>query len=179
MRATDTPKEIQVSAANDRADEAQRRIDSVLNDVFSNIEPGDEGDGDNWFVAGLHSPDMPEGGLLTFTSMPFMESVGAAMLLRMAFATKLEQQAQLFHALGFSDDHVGVLVSVETYRRHYMPETAPAQVCRLLDAAMQQDVCEDGTMDPADRAPIETLLNQIQNEAAMSGLAGDWGSDRG
>lgn len=146
----------------EKSEEACDRLNGMVKELFGDVETGEDGDGDAWFVAAIHVPSMPAGGVMSFSSLPYAESVGAATMLSLVFSRKAEEREMSFVVRGFNDRDGRRLAMVEAYRRHYAPDSLPGQTVALLD---QFDAAEPGEERDALRERIVAKLEEIQAEA--------------
>jgi hypothetical protein len=145
----------------EKSEEACARMNEMVQELFGGREPGEDGDGDGWFVAAIHTPDMPSGGVMSFASLPYAEAIGAATMLAMVFTRKHEERQMSFVVRGFSDVDARRLSMVEAYSRHY---EAGTKVANVIELVAQFDAAEFDTRDEI-RAQIEALLEEIQADA--------------
>lgn len=157
------------AAQNERMALVQSGLSKLLTETFDGVDAGEDGDGDRWFIAAIHSPDLPGGALLSCTSLGWGESMKAADLLGEAFDGQRQEYGNGLRVLGFSEAHATALVFAQSYNRHLRDDSPLLQAEKLL----HELVCEDGLdeLTAEQRAPIEKLLDRAADEAAMFQLA--------
>lgn len=145
-----------------RSVEANRRMSEMLKELFGDIVTEEGGDGDSWYIAAIHTPNMPAGGAMTFTTLPYAEAMGASTLLSMLFSQQTQDREMSFIVRGFSDNDARRLSVVEAYRRHHAPDSPAALCCALIE---DFDAAEPGEERVAIHARIVEALNVIQEAA--------------